>query len=80
MKTIRFKGHVDEHHRLVAQAPSSVPPGPVDVMVTVQSAGDEDEAGVAWSDGVAQEWAEELSDSRQDLYTLGDGEPVNDGR
>ena len=35
-----------------------------------------DEAATAWFEGVAKEWAEELCDSRQDIYTLDDGQPV----
>lgn len=38
---------------------------------------DEDEAGGAWMTGVSHEWAEELRDSREDIYTLDDGEPVH---
>jgi hypothetical protein len=41
---------------------------------------DEDEAGTVWARGVAREWAGELSDSRQDLYTLTDGQPVDAAR
>ncbi len=40
---------------------------------------DEDEAGATWAMGVAQEWSAELSDAREDIYTLDDGEPI-DGR
>lgn len=36
----------------------------------------EDEAGGRWSDGVAKEWAADLGDPRQDLYTSDDGQPV----
>ena len=39
---------------------------------------DEDEAGGAWTHGIAKEWADELRDSRQDIYTLEDGQPVNE--
>jgi hypothetical protein len=28
--------------------------------------------------GVAREWADELSDARQDIYTLSDGAPQNE--
>ena len=28
--------------------------------------------------GVARQWEDELSDPRQDIYTLADGEPVNE--
>jgi len=41
---------------------------------------EEDEAGAAWSHGVAREWAEELGDSREDLYTLADGHSLDAGR
>ena len=37
---------------------------------------DEDEAGACWERGVAKEWAEDLADPRQDLYTSDDDEPV----
>ena len=37
----------------------------------------EDEAGAAWELGVANEWSAELSDTREDIYTLNDGEPIH---
>jgi hypothetical protein len=39
---------------------------------------EEDEAGTAWAMGIANEWSAELSDTREDIYTLNDGEPVHD--
>jgi hypothetical protein len=41
---------------------------------------DEDDAGVAWAQGVEAEWSDELQDSSQDIYTLEDGEAVNASR
>ena len=38
---------------------------------------DEDDAGIAWAQGVAREWADELRDSRQDIYTLEEGRSVD---
>jgi hypothetical protein len=38
----------------------------------------QDDEAVAWSHGVAKEWADDLGDSRQDIYTLEDGQPVNE--
>jgi len=38
---------------------------------------DEDEGGIAWAQGVTREWSDELRDSRQDIYTLDDGQPLN---
>lgn len=76
MATIRVTGHIDRQHRLTADVPATVAPGPVEVIVLVSSGGD-DEAGEAWMAGVAREWQAELSDPRQDLYSLADGEPVD---
>src|ERR1051326_3540136 len=33
----------------------------------------EDEAGRAWTNGIAREWADELEDPRQEIYTIEDG-------
>jgi hypothetical protein len=74
MKAIELVGDVDEKHRLQADVPAEVPAGPVRLIVLLP---DEDEGGIAWPQGVSREWGAELSDSRQDLYTLDDGQPVN---
>jgi hypothetical protein len=74
MNAIELLGDVDERHELRVQVPSGVPTGPVRVIVLVP---DEDEAGAVWHQGIANEWAAELSDSREDIYTLDDGRPVN---
>ena len=74
MKAIELVGEIDEQHRLQAQVSAELPAGPVRLIVLFP---DEDEAGIAWSAGVAKEWADEMWDSRQDLYTLKDGQPVN---
>ena len=41
------------------------------------SAAEEDDAGSAWMAGVGGQWADELNDVREDLYSLSDGEPVD---
>jgi hypothetical protein len=74
MKAIELVGDIDAHHRLLAQVPDELPAGPVRLIVLLP---DEDEAGSAWAQSVGKEWAEELQDARQDLYTLDDGQPVN---
>ena len=74
MKAIELLGDIDEKHRLRAEVPPEVPAGPVRVIVLLP---DEDEAGAAWSQGVAREWSEELRDPRQDIYTLEDGQAAN---
>jgi hypothetical protein len=74
MKAIELIGDIDEQHRLRAQLPVEVPAGPVRVIVLLP---DEDEGGIAWQHGVGGEWADELQDSRQDIYTLTDGQPLD---
>ena len=76
MNTIRIVGQIDDNHRLSAEVPDSVPPGPVTVLIVPAS--QEDDAGHAWMTGIAEEWAEDLNDPRQDIYTLADGEPVRE--
>ena len=79
MLTLKVFGQVDEAHRLSATVPDSIRPGQVEIMVIVPS-DDEDEAGAAWMRGVAHEWQDELNDSREDIYTLADGEPIDGSR
>jgi hypothetical protein len=79
MPTIKLVGHVDQQHRLTATVPPSIAPGTVEVLVLL-AGNDEDEAGNAWSAGLATEWHDELSDPREDLYTLADGVPLDESR
>jgi hypothetical protein len=74
MKAIELIGDIDEQHRLRAEVPAEVPAGPVRVIVLLP---DEDDAGIAWTQGVDREWLDELQDTRQDVYTLDDGQAVN---
>lgn len=74
MKAVELIGDIDDRHRLKAQVPEDLPVGPVRVIVLVP---DEDDRGFEWARGVAKEWADELADSRQDIYTLDDGHPIN---
>jgi hypothetical protein len=75
MNSIEIQGQVDDQHRLSAIVPESVPAGPVTLWLSVSA--QEDEAGAAWMAGVSQQWADELGDTRQDIYTLADGEAVD---
>jgi len=76
MKPIRLTGQIDQNHRLSAEVPESVPPGPVTVLIVPRA--HEDDAGDAWMAGIAREWADDLADPRQDIYTLADGAPVRE--
>lgn len=83
MKAIEVIGTVDELHRLSAQVPEEIPAGPVRIAVLVEGATEAARAGdeaAQWTAGIAREWAEDLADPRQDVYTLADGEPVDAGR
>jgi hypothetical protein len=77
MKAIELVGDIDEQHRLRAQVPVGLPPGPVRLIVLLP---DEDDAGTAWAQGVNREWLDELRDPRQDVYTLEDGQAVDADR
>lgn len=74
MKAIELVGEIDEQHRLRAQVPEGLAAGPVRLIVLLQ---DEDEAGDAWQRGVASEWASELKNTDEDIYTLEDGKPLD---
>ena len=74
MKAIELIGDIDEQHRLRAQVPAELPAGPVRLIVLLP---DEDDAGIAWAQGVDRKWLDELRDTRQDVYTLEDGQAVN---
>jgi hypothetical protein len=75
MDSISIQGEVDDQHRLSAVVPGSVPPGPVTIWIAAHA--EEDDAGEVWAQGVSRQWADELSDTRQDIYTLADGEAVD---
>ena len=77
MKAIELIGDIDEQHRLRAEVPQGLPAGPVRLIVFLP---DEDEGGVAWAQGIARQWSEELRDPRQDIYTLEDGQSPNEPR
>ena len=77
MKAIELIGDIDEQHRLRASVPEELPAGPVRLIVLLS---EEDAAGTVWAHGLAREWADELRDSRQDLYTLADGKLIDAAR
>lgn len=72
MKALELIAEVDEDHRSRGTVPADLRPGRVRVIVMVP---EEDEVGEAWERGVAREWAAELADAREDIYTLEDGAP-----
>ncbi len=74
MKAIELIGDIDSQHRLRADVPEGLPVGQVRLIVLLP---EEENAGSAWTDGIANEWSAELSDTRQDIYTLEDGQPLN---
>jgi len=74
MKAIELIGDIDEQHRLRASVPEELPAGPVRLIVLLS---EEDDAGSVWVHGLAREWADELRDPRQDIYTLADGHLID---
>jgi len=74
MKAIELVGDIDKQHRLRAEVPPDLPAGQVRLIVLLP---EEDAAGNHWAHGVAGEWAGDLSDNRQNIYTLEDGQPLN---
>jgi len=83
-KTIELFGDVDEHHRLTAQVPEAVPAGRIKLALIISAdipdANEEDDAGHHWFSALSREWADELADERQDIYTMADGESVDETR
>jgi len=77
MRAIKLIGDIDEQHRLRASVPEELPAGPVRLLVLFSEG---EGTGTSWADGLAREWADELSDSRQDLYTLADGHLMDASR
>ena len=77
MGAVRIIGHVNDRHELSVQVPSSIPPGPVSILIV--SAVTQEEVAGEWMEAIAQEWADELNDPRQDLYSLDDGVPTDAG-
>ena len=73
MKRIELIATIDEQHHLHADVPADVPIGPIRLLVLIP---DEDDAGAAWTEGIARAWARELADPNEDIYTLEDGLPV----
>jgi hypothetical protein len=76
LRAIELLGEVDDQRQLHADLPEHIRPGPVRLIVLVPDA-EEDDAGGVWARAVAREWSDDLEDSRQDLYTLEDGQPVD---
>ena len=83
-KTIELVGRVDDRHQLTAQVPENVPSGLVRLAILVElsesGTENEDDADSLWAAGVAREWEDELADPTQDVYSLSDGEPVDEAR
>jgi hypothetical protein len=77
MSAVQVNGVVDEQHRLIADVPPEVAPGPVRVIIV--PADSEDAENQAWLSLIDQSWSEWL-DPREDIYTIEDGMPVDGPR
>src|SRR4051812_29238902 len=70
MSYIKVLGHVSENHTLSAHVPESVAAGPVEVLVAVPLAVEDDDEN-AWMQGIAHELWAELADERGYLHAEG---------
>ena len=66
MKAPELIGNIDERHRLHACLPADVPIGPVRLIVLLS---EEDQPSAVWTQGIATDWAGDLRDPRQEVYT-----------
>ena len=76
MSLIEVTGYVDGEHRLSAELPPGIPPGPVKILVKLPGEETEEDPE-SWARAVAKAWMADWSDPREDIYTLDDGEPVD---
>lgn len=77
MKALELMREVHAKYLLQAQAPEALQPGSVHIIVLIP---DEEDAGEAWMQDITREWAAELSDPREAIYTLEDGKPLDAAR
>lgn len=75
MKALEFLVDVDEQQKLDIPLPKEWSQRQVHVILLAHEA--EDAGEELWMRGLAREWAAELADEREDIYTLEDGEPTH---
>ena len=82
MKSISLQGRIGEDHRLTADVPTFLPVGLLEVRLVLPDAAVPDDLDAQeeadWRLFVAQGLREELADSREDIYTVEDGEPIDE--
>ena len=79
MKTLKITGQVDQNGQLRASVPPEVTAGAIELVLLLPEE-DDDEFSETWMKFVCKEWAAELADPREDIYTLEDGEPIDGHR
>lgn len=79
MSFLKITGIVDSNHRLMADVPVTIVPGRIELYLSVPGDGD-DVSEMEWMTGISREWSAELSDPREDIYTLEDGAPIDAAR
>jgi hypothetical protein len=77
MKAFEYVVDIGSERDIHVELPAATRPGRARVLVLLD---DEDEASQSWMSGIAREWRSELADTRQDIYSLDDGEPVDASR
>lgn len=79
MKALEYVAEVDERWAVHVVLPRDWKQKQVRVLVLGSEGDDNGEGQIesVWMPGIAREWAAELADEREDIYTLADGEPVH---
>ena len=75
MNMVKLCGNVDENGQMSCAGPLIDLPWPCHGLGISRIT---EEDAHFWSEGVAREWADELDESAQDIYTMADGERVRE--
>ena len=79
MKAIEVIGHIDDRGRLSVDHPLAVFNKHVKVIILVPEAEDEEVSDALWLQSLAANPAfAEFAEEAEDVYTLTDGQPLND--
>ena len=80
MRAYELVGAIDQDRQLHVKLPENVQLTQDNVRVLVLLPEVQDEPETNWMQSIAAEWATELADEREDIYTRQDGEPIDAAR
>jgi hypothetical protein len=76
MKALEYTVEIGASHDIRLDLPASTRPGRARILVLLE---EDDENPENWMQGISREWHAELSDPREDIYTLASPQPVKYG-